>query len=112
MLLEPELARLRARLYAIYLLEEWTGSGLGRRLMTCTSNDLADRRFTEVVLWYADENERAGRFYRAVGFEIDPRVDRAPFKATGLHQRRLRRRVGKTDGADRPEADVRDTRSS
>lgn len=91
---DPDLGPWIVRLYAVYLLEEWTGSGLGRHLMTHALDDLAVRGFTEVVLWYAEENERAGRFYRAAGFEVDPRVARAPFKDTGLHQRRLRYGLG------------------
>lgn len=65
-------------------------------------DDLARRGFTEVVLWYAEENERAGLFYRAAGFEADPRADRTSFKDTGLHQRRLRRTLEGPAATDQP----------
>lgn len=53
------------QLYAIYVLQEWYGTGIGQRLLTET---LGDR---PAELWVARENERAQAFYRRNGFSLD-----------------------------------------
>ena len=78
-----------AELFALYLLPERIGHGFGRLLTTHAVEDLTTRRFGEVVLWFAEENLSAARFYAAAGFEVDPRAERAPFGETGLTKRRL-----------------------
>lgn len=80
-----------AELFALYLVPESIGRGFGRLLTTHALADLERRGFAEVVLWFAEENLVAARFYRAAGFEPDPRVRAVPFGETGLSKRRLRR---------------------
>ena len=85
------LAPATAELFSIYLLPSATGRGLGRLLTEHALEDLKERGFSEVVLWYAQENVVAGRFYAAAGFVPDERVATIPFGDTGLTKRRLRR---------------------
>lgn len=80
-----------AELFALYLVPEGTGRGLGRLLTGHALGDLESRGFAEVVLWFAEENLVAARFYETAGFEPDPRVPTVPFGDTGLSKRRLRR---------------------
>lgn len=53
--------------YAIYLLPELWGQGLGRQLMTAALESLAGFDFDEATLWVLDGNDRARRFYEAGG---------------------------------------------
>ncbi|MHB1533127.1 MAG: GNAT family N-acetyltransferase [Acidimicrobiales bacterium] len=64
-------------LYAIYLLPELWGRGLGRRLMTSALDTLAGLGFDAATLWVLEGNHRARRFYEAGGWSADgaARVD-------------------------------------
>lgn len=75
---------------ALYLLEDWTGRGLGRTLLAHALEELWGRGCPEVVLWCAEENGRALRFYQRMGFTLDPRVSGSALGDTGLTKRRLR----------------------
>lgn len=55
-------------LYAIYLVEESKGAGIGKSLWEKSLKDLHALGYTEVTLWVLDTNERARRFYERVGF--------------------------------------------
>lgn len=57
-----------AELYAIYILEEYQGQGLGRRLMTQTIDSLIDKGFKSMLVIVLAENE-ARHFYEALGGE-------------------------------------------
>lgn len=88
--MDDDLERDSAELHALYLLEERIGAGHGRRLVRHALDDLRRRGYREVVVWYAEENDPAARFYAAAGFEPDPRIGRTPLGDTGLRRRRLR----------------------
>jgi GNAT superfamily N-acetyltransferase len=60
-----------AELYAIYLLPDCYGQGLGRDLMTASLQTAHRAGFTEATLWVLDTNERARRFYAAEGWTLD-----------------------------------------
>lgn len=51
----------------LYLLPEYQGVGLGRRLFKAVINDLGDRVGKRVVVWSLAENERSCAFYEAMG---------------------------------------------
>ncbi|HEY7224577.1 MAG TPA: GNAT family N-acetyltransferase [Micromonosporaceae bacterium] len=56
---------------AIYLLpEHWRGGG-GRVLMAEAVRRLSDAGFREATLWVLETNDRARRFYEAVGWSLD-----------------------------------------
>jgi ribosomal protein S18 acetylase RimI-like enzyme len=56
----------QSELYAIYLLKEFQGQGLGRRLMLKLVERLAQEAMTSMLLWVLAENP-ARRFYEAMG---------------------------------------------
>jgi GNAT superfamily N-acetyltransferase len=56
--------------YAIYLLPEAWGQGLGRVLMAATLSQLASA-YAQATLWVLDSNERARQFYARSGWTED-----------------------------------------
>jgi ribosomal protein S18 acetylase RimI-like enzyme len=56
-------------IYAIYILEEYYGQGIGSRLMKEALKELKDPSLT--VVWVLKENCRAIRFYERFGFHPD-----------------------------------------
>lgn len=58
-------------LYALYLLPEVWGRGVGRTLIAATVETLAGFGFAEATLWVLDTNARARRFYQAAGWAAD-----------------------------------------
>lgn len=83
-------------LFAIYLVPDGIGTGLGRRLMTHVQQDLEQRGIPELVLWVLERNARAHRFYAAAGLTPDPRVPSRPFLEDAPEPRKIRlwRRLG------------------
>lgn len=51
----------------LYLLPEYQGLGLGRRLFQAVRNDLRHHAMKRVVVWALADNERACAFYGAMG---------------------------------------------
>ena len=60
-------ATYRGELYAIYLLQEHQGRGLGRRLVSTAAQGLLDCGLTSMLLWVLEDNHRACRFYESLG---------------------------------------------
>ena len=56
-------------IFALYILSEYYGTGLGRRLMEAGLERLRD--YPRVCLWVLKENARAIRFYEKCGFLPD-----------------------------------------
>lgn len=56
-----------AEVYAIYLLPESWGQGVGRGLMAAAAVALKDRKHKSLCLWVLEGNKRAIAFYRALG---------------------------------------------
>lgn len=56
-------------IFALYVLPEYFGTGLGRRLMEAGLEQL--RAYSRVCLWVLKENGRAIRFYEKCGFSAD-----------------------------------------
>ena len=52
--------------YALYVLKEYHGLGVGRRLMDAALEEL--RAYPQVCLWVLKANSRAIRFYEKCGF--------------------------------------------
>ncbi len=57
--------------YAIYLLPEALGRGLGRALFRRSLDTLSEQGRRGCVVWVAEGNARALRFYEAAGFTCD-----------------------------------------
>jgi ribosomal protein S18 acetylase RimI-like enzyme len=57
--------------YACYVAPEWSGVGLGGRLLRRLLNDLAADGRADVALWVLAANDRARRFYASYGFAPD-----------------------------------------
>ena len=56
-------------IYAIYLLEDYWGKGIGARLVETALENLKD--FQIVALWVFKDNLRARKFYEKCGFRTD-----------------------------------------
>ena len=59
--------RYEGELYAIYLLREFQGRGVGRTLVRATAAALAERRLTSIVVWVLRNNAGARGFYERLG---------------------------------------------
>ena len=55
--------------YAIYILKEYCGQGVGQALMNHSLE--AMREYEKAAVWVLEENQRAIHFYRKCGFRED-----------------------------------------
>jgi len=60
-------ARYHGELYAIYLLQEWQGRGLGRELADAVVGALAERGLRSMLVWVLRDNLSARAFYEHLG---------------------------------------------
>lgn len=58
-------------LYAIYVLPDHWGSGVGRALMQAGEERLRELGHQHAILWVLEDNPRARRFYEAAGWTLD-----------------------------------------
>ncbi len=58
-------------IYAIYVEEEFAGTGLGSELLRSAVAWLAERGFARATLWVLKGNARARRFYEREGWALD-----------------------------------------
>jgi ribosomal protein S18 acetylase RimI-like enzyme len=77
-------------LYAIYVLPETWGIGVGRALNTRLLALLRAQGFEEAVLWVLDDNPRARRFYERAGWRLDGGVKEDTFLDTPVREVRYR----------------------
>ncbi len=61
---EPEF---KGEVYAIYLLQQFQGKGLGRMLMEAAIKELQSRGVSSMLLWVLKDNLPSCRFYEALG---------------------------------------------
>jgi ribosomal protein S18 acetylase RimI-like enzyme len=85
-------------LYGFYLTPTVWKLGFGRKLWEEAKLHLIGR-FTEVTLWVLQNNERARKFYEAVGFIYDGQVKKTSIHGVDLLEVRYRQRLD-TDRAD------------
>lgn len=71
---DTDLPPTAGEVYAIYLLPEALGRGVGRSLFAQSLSLLRASGKTEVVVWVAEANVRARRFYEVAGLALDPSV--------------------------------------
>lgn len=55
--------------YAVYVLKEYYGRGVGQALMSAALEKLAE--YPKIALWVLEGNERAIRFYEKYGYKKD-----------------------------------------
>ncbi|WP_330455262.1 MULTISPECIES: GNAT family N-acetyltransferase [unclassified Streptomyces] len=72
----------RGELYAIYVLPEQTGTGVGRALMTEALARATAAGHPDLALWVLKENAPARRFYERAGFHADGAEE--PFDVDGI----------------------------
>ena len=77
-------------LYAIYVLPEAWGTGVGRALNARLLALLRADGFEEAVLWVLDDNPRARRFYELAGWRLDGGVKEDTFLDTPVREVRYR----------------------
>lgn len=61
-------------IWGIYLLPEYWGIGIGRKLINWGLDELSKRNYTKVTLWVLEENINARKFYERIGFNHDGTV--------------------------------------
>jgi GNAT superfamily N-acetyltransferase len=78
-------------IYALYVLPEMVGHGIGRGLLAHLVKDLKQNDYSEATLWVLDGNARARRFYEITGWSADGshKVEERP--GVTLHELRYRR---------------------
>jgi ribosomal protein S18 acetylase RimI-like enzyme len=54
-------------LYAIYLLQEAQGNGIGRQLVLAVAEELKSRGMNSMTVWVLEDNLPARRFYESLG---------------------------------------------
>jgi GNAT superfamily N-acetyltransferase len=79
-------------LYAIYVLADWWGKGVGFRLYQAVLTDFEIAGYTEAVLWVLVGNERAETFYLRQGWTDDHFIRDETMDGQVLHVRRFRLR--------------------
>ena len=57
--------------YAIYLLPEWFGRGIGRELFARANERLRELGYVRATLWVLATNARSRRFYERAGWAFD-----------------------------------------
>jgi ribosomal protein S18 acetylase RimI-like enzyme len=57
--------------YAIYVIPDKIGTGIGRDLFAHAVEDLRSRGFSAATLWVLETNELARRFYERAGWSFD-----------------------------------------
>jgi GNAT superfamily N-acetyltransferase len=60
-------AQYDGELYAIYVLQEWQGQGLGRELVNAVAGALVERGLHSMLVWVLRDNLPARAFYERLG---------------------------------------------
>ena len=68
-------------IFAVYVLAEWQGRGVGRALLERLTSGLRARGYREAILWTLRDRGATRGFYEANGWEFDGAEDR--FDAQG-----------------------------
>jgi len=62
-------ARIAGEIFALYVLKDYYGKGVGQKLMQAAFAALDG--YQEIVLWVLEDNKRAIAFYEKMGFVFD-----------------------------------------
>jgi GNAT superfamily N-acetyltransferase len=77
-------------LFAIYVLPDLSGHGVGRALMAETLARLRAESFAEAILWVIEDNPRTRRFYELAGWRTDGGVKDEEWLGTSVREVRYR----------------------
>lgn len=77
-------------LYAIYVLPEVWGQGVGQALMSEVRARLRQEEFREAILWVLEDNPRTRRYYELAGWWLDDVVKEEIFLDTPVREVRYR----------------------
>lgn len=61
--------------FAVYVLQDWQGRGVGRALLERLTSGLRARGFRSAILWTLRDRRATRRFYEANGWEFDGAED-------------------------------------
>ncbi|MBY8877939.1 GNAT family N-acetyltransferase [Streptomyces sp. PLK6-54] len=89
---EPDDAR-DGELYALYVLPEHVGTGVGRALTAAAVRRTAELGRSRLLLWVLADNSRARRFYDRAGFAPDGAETSDDYAGVPLRELRYVRRV-------------------
>jgi GNAT superfamily N-acetyltransferase len=64
---QPEFAAYDGELYAIYLLAQYHGQGIGRKLVNITVQDLRQAGYQTMLIWVLRDNLPSRAFYERIG---------------------------------------------
>jgi GNAT superfamily N-acetyltransferase len=82
-------------IWALYLLPEYWGQGIGVALWDAASEGLDDEGCTQVTVWVPLRHERALRFFELAGFKRDLKTARTtPLGGVKIEEIRLKRALG------------------
>ena len=87
-------ARDAAEVYAVYVLPEYWGTGVGRALHDALVAELTAGAATEATLWVLEPNHRARAFYEREGWKYDGRAETIERGDTAVQELRYRRSLG------------------
>ena len=85
-----------AELMTIYALPDVWGQGVGRALWQTVREAMLSENYLEATLWVLEGNDRALRFYQAVGFTLDGTRKIEEWNGVTLHEQRLTQTLQQT----------------
>ena len=80
-------------LFAIYVLPEASGRGIGQALMAEALSRLRGDGYDEAILWVFEDNPRTRRFYESAGWQADGGVKDDTMLETAVRELRYRIRL-------------------
>ena len=88
--------------WALYLLRQFWGQGIGRQLHDTLLGQLVQLGFVEAVLWVLEANERTRRWYVKRGWQLDGRQKAAELWGAQITEVRYERKLATGGVGDRP----------
>ena len=86
---DPDATESDGEIYAIYLLADYWGQGIGREMMQASLQSLAEQSFRRTILWVLQSNQRTIDFYTAAGFSLDGETKAEQWGDFTLHEVRM-----------------------
>jgi GNAT superfamily N-acetyltransferase len=83
-----------AEVYAVYVLPDYWGTGVGKTLLDALVAELTVGGAPEAMLWVLEPNHRARAFYKREGWKYDGRAETIERGGTSVRELRYRRPLG------------------
>jgi ribosomal protein S18 acetylase RimI-like enzyme len=83
-------------IYAIYVLPDCWGQGVGRQLLAHAEQGLMEQGYVQAVLWVLADNQRARAFYERAGWYADSGTKRDTFGGREVEEVRYRIALGRS----------------